>query len=101
MTVTLPSPGNLCKGKTDKEISDEWKKMAKLHQEHTEENTTYQPVNLGVSIFNFQWASFASRASAIAVFALICPSSFAAFGRPGRTQMPEESGMTSCSHQHN
>ena len=68
---SMPGPGSCCKGKTDKEKLEEFKKMAKLYRDHTTENSINQS-NSGVSLFNFQWASFASGASALGVVALIC-----------------------------
>ena len=47
--------------------------MAKLYRDHTHENSINQS-NSGVSLLNFQWASFASGASALGVVALICAS---------------------------
>ena len=47
--------------------------MAKLYRDHTHENSINQS-NSGVSLFNFQWASFATGASALRVVALICAS---------------------------
>ena len=70
---SLPHPGSGCRGKTEQEKLNEFRKMAKLFRDHTTENSINQS-NSGVSLFNFQWASFASRASAFGVVALICAS---------------------------
>ena len=45
--------------------------MAKLYRDDTSENSINQ-LNSGVSLLNFQWASFAGGASALGVIVLIC-----------------------------
>ena len=67
----LPCPGFACRGKTDKEKLEEFRKMAKLYRDHTSENSINQS-NSGVSLINFQWPSFAGGASALGVVTLIC-----------------------------
>ena len=68
---SLSGLGDSCSSKSDKEKLDEWRRLAKIHRQDTEENIINQS-NSGVSLFNFQWASFASGASALRVIALIC-----------------------------
>ena len=73
LSTALSGFGESCKGKTDKEKLEDWKLMAKLHRETREENTINQS-NSGDSQLNFQWACFASGASALGVVSLICGS---------------------------
>ena len=49
--------------------------MAKLYWDHTSKNSINQS-NSGVSLLNFQWASFAGGASALGVVVLICGAIF-------------------------
>ena len=62
LLLSLSGFGDSCSSKSEKEKLDEWRKLAKLHRQDTEENIINQS-NSGVSLFNFQWASFASGAS--------------------------------------
>ena len=73
LLTALSGFGESCKGKNHKGKLEDWKQMAKLHRENNEANAINQS-NSRVSIFNFQWASFASGASTRGVVALICRS---------------------------